>query len=586
MNLPDKLPNMTLKAIVSSKPDSGSGSSKTKLKSSISDRFSWPGRIALLLAIVLSPWAFASVESWAQRWVTISLLIGMAFWWFETALNEKKSQIFPYIFFPVLLGLLIGLSQTIPLPAWLGDLILGRQREIYSNFTGDIDAVASISLDRGETWKQIRLLVIASMGLLLGCRYFRTKRDLVLLMSVVAANGVAISFFGIVHKLTDNGLMFWYHKVELGGQHFGPFVNRNNGAGYLCMCLACALGLIPIVMAKRKGTGPGNIVSKEIPFWRQISFYLLEFISELTATKMAVLLSAVFISAGVVATVSRGGVLAMLVAGIITILVYGMARKPKNSFIVMLPFVGLAVVLSAWIGFGEEISERFENTDITNVATADARVQNWIDTWPAVRDMGLLGSGLGSYRGVHRLYRTDEEIGIFVYAENQFFQALVDAGWLALGLFLVAWLLAFQYVNITLFRGSSPTTIGVGTMGIFLIASQFVASLFDFGIYICANMLLFAVLIGFLAYQGHSLASRLKEKSWLRFKLPNYAAQIVVLVLFASGTLVALDLHRRAGMERYMKPYAKNFDRFSMPLEETNRRIEGAERWSQTRSQY
>ncbi len=573
MNLPDKSPKMTLEAIVAKPSGAGSGSSKRRTEKSMSDRFSWPGRIALLIAIVLSPWVFASVDSWAQHWITILLLIGTAFWWFETALNEKKSQVFPYIFFPVLCGLLIGLAQTVVLPNWLGDILLGRQQAIYSNYTGDLSAGASMSLDREETWKQIRLLVMAILGLLLGCRYFRTKRDLILLMSVVTANGVAISFFGIVHKLTDNGLMFWFHKVELGGQHFGPFINRNNGAGYLCMCLACAIGLLPIVMANRKGSGPQNIISKEIPVWRQLLLYFLEFISELTALKMAVLLSSVFISAGVVATLSRGGVLAMLVAAAITVLIYGMARKPKNSFLVLIPFVTLAIGLSAWIGFGDQLSKRFEETDIVNVSTADARFKNWKDTWPAVGDMGWFGSGLGSYRNVHRLYRTDEETALFVYAENQFFQSLVDAGWPALVLFMIAWVMAFQYVNITLFQGSSPTTIGVGTMGCFLLVSQFVASIFDFGFYICANMLLLAILVGFLAYNGHALAGRLKKKSWLRFQLPNYVAQGVVLALFAAATLAALDLHRRAKMDGVMRPRAKNFTRESMPLEETERRI-------------
>ncbi|MFK7769654.1 MAG: O-antigen ligase family protein [Mariniblastus sp.] len=576
MNPPDKLPNMTLEAIVSKKDESSDGSGgsqKPRETSSISDRFSWPGRIAILLAIVFSPWVFASVESWAQSWVAILLLIGVVFWWFETALNEKKSQVFPYIFFPILLGLLIGLIQTVSLPGWLADMLLGRQQEIYANFGGEANTSAPISLDRGQTWDQIRLLIIASLGLLLGCRYFRTKRDLILLMSAVAANGVAISFFGIIHKLTDNGLMFWYHKVELGGQHFGPFVNRNNGAGYLCMCLACAIGLLPIVMAARKNSGPQTIVSKEIPIWRQLAMHLLEFISELTATKLAVLISSIVISAGIVATLSRGGVLAMLVGGAITILIYGMARRPKNSFLVLIPFIALAIGFSAWIGFSEQLTERFEKTDIANISTADARFQNWKDTWPAVGDMGVLGSGLGSYRSVHRLYRTDEERAIFVYAENQFFQALVEAGWLALILFLVAWFLAFQYSKITLFQGKSPTTIGVGTMGTFLLVSQFVASIFDFGFYICANMLLLAVLVGFLAFHGHSLAGRLKKKSWLRFQLPNYVTQVVVLLLFAAGTLVALDLHRRGQMDRFMKPIAKNFERETMSLEEVDFRI-------------
>lgn len=570
MNLPD---NMTLKATVS-RPGAGSGTgSKQKKSVSWSDRFSWPGRIALLIAVVLSPWAFASVQHWAQQWITILLLIGLAFWWFETAVNSRHKQVVPYLFFLVLLGLGIGLFQIIPLPAWLSELVLGRQTEIYQSYTGDPDPSLTVSLDREQTWHQIRLLIIAISGLLLGARYFRTKRDVVLLMSVVAANGVLISFFGIIHKLTDNGKMFWVHEVVSGGLPFGPFVNRNNAAGYLLMALACSVGLVLIAMSKRKKAGPKNIISKEIPFWRQLNFQLLEFISELTARKLAVLMAVVLIATAIISSISRGGVVAMLVAAMGTILVYGVARRPKNSGFVVLPLILLVFALTGWVGFGDQLAERFEKIDMVNVTNTDVRIKHWKDTWPAVGDMGWFGSGLGSYRNVHRLYRQDQENVLFAYAENQYFQALVESGWPGLILFLLAWVLAYRYVAMMIFQGSSPTSIGIGAMGVFLVLSQAVASIFDFGFYIPANLLLLSVLFGFIGYHAHALAIRLKKRSWLQYQFPNVAVQAMVLVLFAGATIVAIDLHRRAEFDGLMKPRAVDFDRENMDLETTNQRI-------------
>ena len=45
---------------------SGSGRGNEKKRLSTSELFEWPGRLALILAVVLSPWFFASVENWAQ----------------------------------------------------------------------------------------------------------------------------------------------------------------------------------------------------------------------------------------------------------------------------------------------------------------------------------------------------------------------------------------------------------------------------------------------------------------------------------------------------------------------------------------
>lgn len=573
MNQPD---NMTLRSTVGnpnpkSDSDSDSGSGGGKKRTSLSDVFSWPGRIALLFALVLSPWAFASVENWAQCWITIALLVGLAFWWFETALNNRTSQVFPFIALLVFLGLGIGLVQTISIPDWIAQFLLGRQQEIYTDFSGNADSRVSISLDREGTWNQIRLLVIAVSGLLLGCRYFRGKRDITLLLSVVTLNGVVISFFGVIHKLTDNGKIYWIREVA--GGCFGPFVNKNNAAGYLLMCLGCCLGLMTIVMAQRKTDGPIQIVSREIPIWRQWYFYLIGFVAELTATKVAVIISAIMIAAAIPSSLSRGGVVGLFVASIGTILVFGMARKPKNFGFVLLPLLGLMLALFCFIGFGEDLMQRFERIDTVNMSTADSRVEHWKDTWPVVGDMGPLGSGLGSYRNVHRLYRTGPETALFVYAENQYFQSVVEAGWPGLILFLLAWLLAFKYASIALFQGNSPTTIGVGTMGTFVVFSQAVVSCFDFGLYIPSNMLMLAVLIGFLAYHCQALSGRLKKKTWLRFKIPNYMTQVVILVLFAGATMVALDLYRRASLDRLMIPRAVNLDRFNLGMEQTDARI-------------
>ena len=122
-------------------------------------------------------------------------MVGMAFWWFETALNRKSSQAFPYVSVLVFLGIGVGLFQIWTLPNSLAELVLGRQAEIYRDFSGDLGSSVSVSLDREATWGQIRLLVIALSALLMGARYFRGKRDIILLLSAVSINGFVISFF-------------------------------------------------------------------------------------------------------------------------------------------------------------------------------------------------------------------------------------------------------------------------------------------------------------------------------------------------------------------------------------------------------
>lgn len=537
--------NMTLKGTVDSRR-----ASKTQLP--LSELFAQPARWSVLLAMVLSPWAFGSVHYWAQQWMALALLVGIGFWWFETAMNHRNRQTLPYLGILVILGILLGFFQLLPLPGWISEWVLGRQPEIYQKFSGlDNPSVRGTLFVEG-TWNQLKMLTLGLAGLMLGCRYFRTSQHLVLLLVVATANAGLLSFIGIVQKLTYQGQILWTFDV-FAGLPFATFVNRNNGAGFILMGLACCVGLLPIVMSIRKTTGPAPIISKEMPFWRQFNYYLLYFISELSATKIAVLLGTVMIAAGVVGSTSRGGGLSMLVGSVVTLLAYGLARRPKNISLVLIPLVMLITLLTGWIGLSDQLIKRFEATDLTNVDNLDGRIETWRDTWPAVSEMGWFGTGLGTYRQAHRLYNTNREDQLFVHAENQFFQGLVEAGWPGLILFGLAWVLAFRYAWLLLFQGQSMSTIGAGTFGVFLLSSQATASMFDFGLYIPANLLQLSVLVGALAYQAQSLGGRLKKKSWLRFDTPNFLVQPLLLLLFAGLTLAGLSFYRYAQLDTVMR---------------------------------
>ena len=330
------------------------GRNDNQESSGLSDYFAWPGRIFLLLAVVISPWIFASVNFGPQRWIAISLLAGLGFWWFETSMNSRRKQVFSVLFFPLVLGILLGLFQLIPFPESTSSL-LQRQVEIQQNLTGPAVATnseaptsMSISVNHDGTWHHLRLLTLALAALLLGARYFRTKQHITLLLTTMAANGAAISFFGIIHSLTNNGKMFWFHTITKGGQPFGPFVNRNNACCYLLVCLAATIGLLPILLAPRDGSDLRSISSREPTLLRQISAKILEFIANLTAKKIAVLLAIVLIGTGIIVSLSRGGTAAMMVASIVSLIAYGMARQPKNSMFVFIPALLIAGLL---IGF-------------------------------------------------------------------------------------------------------------------------------------------------------------------------------------------------------------------------------------------
>jgi len=511
------------------------------------DRLTWLGRILLLGILIITPWEFGAVEPWAQRQIAIVIGICLAIWWFETALRRTRTQVLPYVFVPIAIGILLGMLQLWELPSWLSSL-LGRQSELYQKLGTDLKLSPTISMSHEGTRYFIGLVTLAISALVLGCRYFRTRFEITLLLTAMTVNGALISFFGIIHSLTSqHGFIYWTIELVNGGAPFGPYVNRNNGAGFLLICMACSIGLMVILMANKEERGPRQIVSKEIPFWRQFTFHLALFLSDLNARKVASIVATMLIGIGIISTLSRGGVLALLIGLAITLVFYGMARRPSFTGFIFLPMVVLAFGIAGWIGFSDLMLERFDR--VTLEAKSTNRLGHWQETLPAVSDMGLFGSGLGSYQHVHRLYRTTRETTVFKFAESQYFQTLVEMGWPGLALLSVCWALAYYYSAFPLWRGRSPVTIAISTMGIFLCVSVMVASAFDFGLYQSANMIAMAVVTGALAYNAHALAGRLKEKTWLRFQFPNSFAQVIGLILFSGVFVTGLEQNNRARID-------------------------------------
>lgn len=541
--------------------------------------FSWTARLSLLFVICASPWMIASVTPGAQLIIASVLLIALASWWIESGLASGQRQILPYVLLFVVLGMAIGLLQTIALPDSLANVLAGRQTEIAEKYLSDPASATGppkrLSLDIEGTWHQLRLLVIAATCLLIGGRYFRGTRHLATFLSVVLINGVALTAFGLVQKMRFNGKLFWEIELTQGGSPFGPFICRNNAAGYLVMCLSAGVGLLLLLMTQRRPSKPHQIVSDEIPVWRQATTYIGLFVAQLDARRLAILIACIFISIGVVATLSRGGVVTLLAAWIGGCLIYNLTRKPKFAGLLMAPVVLLVIALVSWVGFADDLVKRFESIDTLSESTIDARLDTWRDTLPAALDHGWFGTGLGSYRSVHRLYRTDPELQLFEYAENQYVQSVVEAGLPGLVLLLMALAVSYWYVSFLLARGSSGRTIGTGLFGAFLLVGQTIAAVFDFGWYVPANMVLFAAGMGIVAHQAHSLAGRLKKKSWLKFECPKAATQIVILGTFLCSIFVVYDLYHKSAIYDEVRPVSVGFlDPISFDRSETDERVQ------------
>ena len=569
--------NLTLQDTVANQ--SKRKKSRRSAESGLVSSFAWCARISLLLAILLAPWLIGSEKCGAQLIIATLLLLGVGCWWIETVLTTKKRQYVPYLAVFVILGISIGFIQTLSLSEGFADLMAGRQLEFHESFfQGDSTAAPPIrlSMDVEGTWHQLRLLVIALVCVLLGCRYFRTAKHLKIFYTSVLINGVLLTAIGLLQKARSNGQLLWFYEVPETAAPFASFICRNNAAGYLVMCLAAGVGLFMLLITDQGSHKPQLIVSKDIPFWRQISTYLSMFAEKLDGTKIAILIACGFISVGVFASFSRGGVLTLLGGCIFAALIYNVTRKPKFAGLLLIPIAAITIMAAFVAGYGNDIIEKFEKIDSLAGSDSDARLSTWNDTLPAGFENGWFGSGLGSYRSIHRIYRSDPETAIFEYAENQYVQTIVEAGIPGIVLLGLAVIIGLWYTILLLVRGSSGTTVGTGVFASLLLGGQLVAAIFDFGWYIPANMVLFAAGMGIVSQQAHGLAGRLKKKSLLRFDCPNWLSQTLILSTFLLTIFVSYNLLRTTLLTTKLSTDFRHntFEAFeSTSLDEVNQKI-------------
>jgi hypothetical protein len=106
------------------------------------------------------------------------------------------------------------------------------------------DVPTSLSLNPAATRYELALLALAVSLFLLGSQVFTSRRTQSVLWGAFAANGALFAFYGLTQQLTWSGKIYGQYALSQGGHPFAAFVNKNNGAGYLNLCLAAALGYL------------------------------------------------------------------------------------------------------------------------------------------------------------------------------------------------------------------------------------------------------------------------------------------------------------------------------------------------------
>jgi O-antigen ligase len=301
------------------------------------------------------------------------------------------------------------------------------------------------------------------------CRYAATEHRVRVLVYVVIGVAITSALFGILRQTTQQQIGFVLPLLK-PNQGFAQFINKNHFAYLMEMAFGLGIGLL--VGERAKQNRLLIHVAMLLPIW-----------------------------VGLVLSNSRGGILAMLTQVVIAALLLSFRSERLRATRVVAVRAALVIVLVAgvlfgtlWIG-GDRLVSTIEAAGATTIDRDGAsRKDIWRASAKLVSAHPVLGVGLGAYWP--RISAHHDASGALVpqEAHNDYLELLASGG--VVGLLIGVWFAVIVIRQARQRLWSSTGFVRAARLGAIIgIAGVAVHSLFDFGLHLIGNAVVFMTLI-------------------------------------------------------------------------------------------
>lgn len=480
----------------------------TQLHSTLDGVFISLARGAVLLSIFVTTWGIAGYYP-VCRLLSLGLLaVAAILLWMappQTAASLSSAAGRPIL--AVMLTLItIGTLQVIPVEhsnAWT------PVDEFRQEFGGDLaKLIFPLTLSPWATKTWVAMATIGLTGFYLARILFNTTASRVWLLASIAVCGAAQVFWAIIQAIRFPDFIFWGIENPGGSHPFGTFLNRNHGADFVAMALACTIGLMCFVYRKSRS---GRTTSYSKPRLAQ----------RLASHPILALLwfSVIWLVTGLLISMSRGAWISVLLTLALLPLCWKSKEKTRHSAFIL---VGLTAVFAVGVGIQilgleDRIERRVDDLEVEHVLS-DARWSHWKDALPAAEHFLPLGSGLGTYGYTYLPFNPEPANGWWTYAHNQYLETLMEVGVPGLFLVLLGIVLALRACLKLCDSERSPSEQALGLAATMTLLLQSLHAFTDFGLMMPANLLTACCILGAAigAPVGHQSASWQHRLGWRR----------------------------------------------------------------------
>ena len=384
----------------------------------------------------------------------------------EVKYNFKKNKFF---FIPLFLVLIYIIIQIIPFPIETFGQYFPIHLELINNLELSKKFI-TISVDPSNTYFQIlnflNLIIIFSLVPVL----FNKNKDIMNLLFIFGLIGAFHAFFATYWLLIGNPSNALIIKEYYLGVASGFFINRSNFSIFLLLCAFASLYFIN--------------------FYIKLNNFKLSFVEQLNSPIIYQRFFILFITIGIVMTLSRAGNFSyILMLNLIILSSFLITKKIFNS--VFNTIVLILVIDIAFIGFyfgGSQLIDRYsivaDFTTSLDSTSSYTRLTMIIFAIEKFKEFFFFGYGLGGFEQIFKIYFNIVNDVYSNHVHNDIVEFLGEFG--VVGSIFLLCLLINYFVLITKSVKKKELTILHPILILILFSTLLINSLVDFSLHIPA----------------------------------------------------------------------------------------------------
>jgi tetratricopeptide (TPR) repeat protein/O-antigen ligase len=368
-------------------------------------------RFALLAVLLWTAVARGAVHGWPLALAQLLTLFALGAWllamlrrraleWRPTALDVPLALLFLLVVTQIVLGneslRAWALAPPTPSPEFTGDL------PARFWFLGTV-APPHTSQALGIFAMHVAVYVLV-------VNLIRERRHLQTFIRILLLAGAVLAFAALLDYMVGEHWVVQWRELQSVSRLSGTFNNPDHFAAWLTMLVCLGIGTVAGSRSSRYEARSLAALLASRDFREDV------------ARRYLPLLGVVLASLAVLFTLSRGGIVSLLIGLGAMLVIFGRLGWMRRTAVLVGSASALALIYAAWIGLGPLVARLSWDESRWLLARA---------TLPMLARFPLFGTGLGSYGDIFNRYQTAElQAGrvSFPDAHNDVLQLVVETG--------------------------------------------------------------------------------------------------------------------------------------------------------------